>query len=488
MSNEELNPKLPVLLVDDEPFHLESCSALLYGCGVTNQVRISDSREVIPFLSSYPVELVVMDLLMPHMGGRELLGKIGARWPEIPVIIMTGVGELDTAVECMRNGAYDYLQKPVDGSRFTATVTRALEFSGLRRENSSLKHHLLSDDLENPDAFREIVSKDRAMRAIFHYVESIAKSSFPVLVTGETGVGKELIAKAIHLASGAKGAFVPVNTAGLDDSMFSDTLFGHTKGAYTGANQDRKGLIERAAGGTLFLDEIGDLAEASQVKLLRLLQEREFYPLGSDVPKMSQARVVTATQKDVHEAQEKGTFRSDLFYRLQTHHIHIPPLRERQDDIPAMINHFLESASTDLGKKKPTPPAELYTLLSNYHFPGNVREMQSLIQDAVSMHRGKILSTQGIREKLSRTRGAVAKPEESKINSTANCERLYLPEKRPGVFPTLKDVEKFMLDEAMRRASSNQTIAAEMLGLSRAALNKRLNRPVRKPADQDNGL
>ncbi|MDH5511465.1 MAG: sigma-54 dependent transcriptional regulator, partial [Nitrospinota bacterium] len=400
MNKEEMSPKLPVLLVDDEPFHLESCSALLYGCGVTNQVRISDSREVIPFLAGTPVELVVMDLLMPYMGGRELLGKIAVRWPDIPVIIMTGVGELDTAVECMRNGAYDYLQKPVDGSRFTATVTRALEFGGLRRENSSLKHHLLSDDLENPDAFREIVSGDRAMRAIFHYVESIAKSSFPVLVTGETGVGKELVAKAIHLASGVKGAFVPVNTAGLDDSMFSDTLFGHMKGAYTGADQDRKGLIERAAGGTLFLDEIGDLSEASQVKLLRLLQEREFYPLGSDVPKMSQARIVTATQKDVYEAKENGTFRSDLFYRLQTHHIHIPPLRERQDDIPALINHFLESASIDLGKKKPTPPMELYALLSNYHFPGNVREMQSLIQDAVSVHKGKILSIQGIRGKL----------------------------------------------------------------------------------------
>ncbi|MDH5476964.1 MAG: sigma-54 dependent transcriptional regulator [Nitrospinota bacterium] len=478
MNKVELNPKLPVLIVDDETYHLESCSALLYGCGVSNQVRISDSREVIPFLSSTPVELVVMDLLMPHVGGRELLDKIAARWPEIPVIIMTGVGEVDIAVDCMRNGAYDYLQKPVDGSRFTSTVTRALEFGGLRRENSSLKHYLLSDDLENPETFREIVSKDRVMRAIFQYVESIAKSSFPVLITGETGVGKELIAKSIHLASKVKGEFVPVNTAGLDDNMFSDTLFGHQKGAYTGADRDRKGLIERAAGGTLFLDEIGDLTEASQVKLLRLLQEREYYPLGSDLPKMSLARIVTATQKDVHQAQEKGEFRSDLFYRLQTHHIHIPPLRERLDDIPPLIDHFLELGAMDLGKKKPTPPVELYTLLSNYHFPGNVRELQSLIQDAVSMHKGKILSIIGIREKLARNRKSSPVSEEKKAASN-NGGRLYLPQQETGLFPTLKEVEKYLIGEAMRRAGSNQTIAAEMLGLSRAALNKRLNREAK---------
>jgi DNA-binding NtrC family response regulator len=477
--NPLINPKSPVLLVDDEPFHLESCSALLYGCGVTNQAKLSDSREAIPYLSSNAVELVIMDLMMPHVGGREILAQIAARWPETPVIIMTGVGDLDIAVECMRMGAYDYLQKPVDGGRFSATVKRALEFRGLRGENLSLKRYLLTGELESPEAFREIVTQDRGMKAIFQYAESVSKTSYPVLITGETGVGKELIAKAIHLASGLKGDFIPVNTAGLDDNMFSDTLFGHLRGAFTGADRDRKGLIERAAGGTLFLDEIGDLAEPTQVKLLRLLQEKEYYPLGSDVPRMSSARIVTATQKDVFEAQAAGKFRNDLFYRLQTHHIHIPPLRERLDDVAFLADYFMESAAAALGKGKPTPPPELYTLLSNYYFPGNVRELQSLIQDAVSQHKGKILSLQGIREKLGRAREGMKKSAREEGSQPFAGGRIYLPEKYPGAFPILKEAEKFLVDEAMRRAENNQTIAAEMLGLTRAALNKRLNRAAK---------
>jgi len=476
MTKQELTPILPILIVDDEPHHLESCAALMYACGVTNLKKISDSRQVIEEISRAEAELVVMDLVMPHLGGRELLGLIVGKWPEIPVIIMTGVGDVAMAVDCMKNGAYDYLQKPVDGERFMATVKRALEFRSLRRENNSLKRYLLSGELENAELFGEIVTRDRGMRAIFQYVESIAKSSFPALITGETGVGKELIAKAIHTASGLTGDFVPVNTAGLDDNMFSDTLFGHMRGAYTGADKDRRGLIERASGGTLFLDEIGDLSEVSQVKLLRLLQDREYYPLGSDVPKISAARIVTATQKDLYRAQEQGKFRSDLFYRLQTHHIHIPPLRDRREDIPLLVDYFMEMTAKSLGKKKPTPPQELYTLLSNYHFPGNIRQLQSLIQDAVSVHQGRILSIQGIKEKLGRINIGAQRSRDQKTEANISLGRVCIPEDEAGVFPKLKDAEKFLVDEAMRRANNNQTIAAQMLGLSRAALNKRINR------------
>ena len=476
------NPNRPVLLVDDEELHLESCSALLYGCGVTNQARISDSREVIPFLSANPVELVIMDLMMPNVGGRDLLPRIAAQWPETPVVIMTAVGDINVAVECMRMGAYDYLQKPLDGERFTATVKRALEFSGLKGENQSLKKYLLTGELERPEAFAPIITQDRGLKAIFQYAESVAKTSYPVLITGETGVGKELMAKAIHVASGLGGDFVPVNTAGLDDNMFSDALFGHLRGAFTGADRDRRGLIERGTGGTLFLDEIGDLAEASQVKLLRLLQEKEYYPLGSDVPRTSSARIVTATQKDVYQAQAEGKFRNDLFYRLQTHHIHIPPLRERPEDIAYLADYFLEASAAALGKGKPTPPEELFTLLSNYHFPGNIRELQSLIQDAVSQHKGKILSIQGIREKLGRAREGMKQKtgKESGPGAPPPSGRIFLPERYPGAFPTLKEAEQYLVEEALRRTGNNQTMAAEMLGLTRAALNKRLNRTEKK--------
>ncbi|MDZ7767137.1 MAG: sigma 54-interacting transcriptional regulator [Melioribacteraceae bacterium] len=224
-------------------------------------------------------------------------------------------------------------------------------------------------------------------------MEAIAKTNLPVLITGETGTGKELIANAIHKVSGRKGELVPVNVAGVDDNLFSDTLFGHKKGAFTGAEIERKGLIERAEDGTLFLDEIGDLNIESQVKLLRLLQEGQFYPLGSDIAKLSNARIIVATNRSIKSLQSSNTFREDLYYRLRSHHINIPPLRERKKDIPYLIDFFLIRAAKELGKTKPRPPKELYTLLSNYHFPGNIRELEGIIYDAVSLHKSGILFT-----------------------------------------------------------------------------------------------
>jgi DNA-binding NtrC family response regulator len=366
---------LPILLVDDEAPILKASSLMLQSRGFENIITLQDSREVMSLLASQPVSLAILDMFMPGLTGQELLSQITSNYPEILVIIMTALDETQAAVDCMRNGAFDYLVKPVDSDRLVTSVTRALDVQALSREVSTLKEYLLTDCLSNPTAFETIKTRDKRMRAIFQYVEVIAPSRQPVLVTGETGVGKDLLAKAIHSISRCKGDFVAVNVAGLDDAMFSDTLFGHKRGAFTGADQAREGLIARATGGTLFLDEIGDLSESSQIKLLRLLQEQEYYPVGSDTPRKSDARVIVATNKSLKVLMSSGKFRTDLYYRLCTHQIEIPALRERPDDIPLLVEHFLEKASRSLGRSKPATPQELLRILGGYNFPGNVREL-----------------------------------------------------------------------------------------------------------------
>jgi transcriptional regulator with PAS, ATPase and Fis domain len=257
----------------------------------------------------------------------------------------------------------------------------------------------------------------------------------------------------------------------VDDQLFSDTLFGHKKGAFTGANQDRKGLIEQAAGGTLFLDEIGDLSIESQVKLLRLLQEGKYLPLGADVPKHSDGRIIVATNQNLYELQQTGKFRKDLYYRLQTHHIHVPPLGKRLGDIKILVDHFLKKAAKALSKKIPTPPRELYILLENYTYPGNVRELESMIFDAVSRHKSGILSMDSFKEKIS-IKAEAQIPSQATENKSDEKRRIFFND----TLPTLKEAEQSLIDEALKRANGNQTIAARILGLTRRALNNRLSR------------
>src|SRR6185369_15273589 len=246
------------------------------------------------------------------------------------------------------------------------------------------------------------------------YIEAVAQSPQPLLITGESGVGKELVARAAHALSGCSGPLVAVNVAGLDDTVFADTLFGHVRGAFTGADQPRRGMIEEAADGTLFLDEIGDLSIPSQVKLLRLLQEGEYFPLGSDRPKRLKARVVVATHQDLSLKQVAGTFRRDLYYRLCTHLVHVPALRERKGDLPLLLDHFLEDAARALGKKKPTPPRELLQLLVTYSFPGNIRELKALVYNAVSVHRDRVLSMDTFMKTIIRPESKSAPPAASR--------------------------------------------------------------------------
>lgn len=325
--------------------------------------------------------------------------------------------------------------------------------------------------IKRNDAFSDIITHNREMISIFQYIESIAHSTQPILITGETGVGKELIAKCIHRVSGVKGKWVVVNAAGLDDNMFSDTLFGHIKGAFTGAEKARRGMIEEGSGGTLFLDEIGDLSQASQVKLLRLLQEREYTPLGQDTPKYTDVHIIAATNVDLWLLQRKGLFRKDLNFRLRTHHVHIPPLRERPDDIPLLVDYFLEEASQALNKKKPTPPKQLYTLLKTYSFPGNVRELRAMIYDSVSRHKSKVLSLDVFKQHIDRTQDFRS----LELNSEAVIDE-STPYRAFKTLPTIKDATRLLVDEAMHRANGNQSIAAKMLGISQPALSKRLKK------------
>lgn len=466
------HPSLPILLVDDEEQFLLSATTTLRSAGMNNVVRCSDSREVMKLLVSRDFSLIMMDMMMPYISGRELVPQIIREYPNVPVIILTAVNEVETAVESMKSGALDYIVKPVDTSRLVSSVRRAIEMREMRNENRLLKKYLLSGKLENPAAFAEIVTQDNAMRAIFQYLEAIARTPLPVLITGETGVGKELIARVIHDLSQRSGEFVAVNVAGLDDNLFSDTLFGHKKGAFTGADAPRKGLIEQAGEGTLFLDEIGDLGIESQIKLLRLLQEGKYYPLGADVARMIDARIVVATNQNLEKMQVEGTFRKDLYYRLKFHQVHIPPLRERLEDVPLLAEHFLEKAAKRLGKKKPTAPRELFILLKTYHFPGNVRELEGMIFDAVSQHKSGVLSMETFKPHIS----APAQPGEAEkippAAITGSGGSVVFGEQ----LPSMKEVENLLIEEALTRADGNQTIAARLIGMTRKALNNRLIR------------
>lgn len=460
----------PVLLVDDDSQNLFSSRLMLHSAGITNVLTIEDSRRVLPYIAEHNAAVLVLDLSMPHLRGEDLLIEIRREFPQIPVVIMTGNNEIETAVECMKAGAFDYLVKPVEKSRFVSSIKNALQMNDMYMEISMLKKSLLSDRLEQVGAFSSILTASRKMHALFQYSEVVAKSKQPVLITGETGTGKGLIARALHELSGRGGRLAEVNVAGLDDVMFSDTLFGHRKGAFTGAEAQREGMIVQASGGTLFLDEIGDLRESSQIKLLHLLEEGRFFPLGSDVEMKTDARIIVATNHDLRDLISEGKFRKDLYYRIRGHHIHVPPLRERAEDIPLLFEHFLEEAANSLKKKKPSAPPELYTLLSAYHFPGNVRELRAMVFDSMAKHVAGLLSLDGFKEIIGLTNSFPMEDSMPANKDSGLLSRFF------GHLPTLKEIEEYLIREALRLSKGNQGIAATLLGISRQALNKRLVR------------
>jgi DNA-binding NtrC family response regulator len=458
-------PRLPVLIVDDEEDVLQSYRTTLRFNRIDNFELCSDSSRVMELVDRNSYSAMVLDLFMPHVTGQELLDRIREKHPEIVVIVVTGSNDVSTAVECMKRGAYDYFLKPVDDSRLVTSLRNAVELGELRVENSTLRAHMLTAGVRRPELFAPIVTASEPMRSIFSYIEAIAASPRPVLVTGESGTGKELIARALHAASGRNGKFVAVNVGGLDDTMFSDTLFGHRKGAFTGADAERPGLVEQARGGTLFLDEIGTLEPASQIKLLRLLQEGEYYSLGSDSVKTIEAAVIAATNEDLDKRLSEGTFRNDLYYRLLTHHIHVPPLRDRPGDTPILVERFVHDAAATLGKAAPAIPPKVMSCLRQYRFPGNIRELQALVFDAVTRCREDELDASNF-ETYVRMHGC--KPGDTDADPFQPLEVL-----RAGGVPKLKDVEEYLIEMALEKTGNNQTLAAQMLGVSQSTLSRR---------------
>ncbi|MDD2856531.1 MAG: sigma-54 dependent transcriptional regulator, partial [Desulfuromonadaceae bacterium] len=377
MKNQTIKPT--VLVVDDELYVRESLTAYLDDIGFS-VLEAKNGEAGLELFKSRRPDIVLTDLRMPVMDGFALLEAVSALDEYTPIVVVSGVGALNEAVRAMRLGAWDYLSKPIGNfEELQITLEGCLERARIRKELDRLRRHLSDGTLDDESAFSRIITASPRMRAIFLYLESVAPSRHPVLVTGETGTGKELIARAVHDLSGVSGPFVAINLAGLDDSMFSDTLFGHQRGAFTGAEQVREGFIGQAAGGTLFLDEIGDLSQASQVKLLRLLQGGEYTPLGSDKLLKSDARIISATHADLKSKMDQGIFRQDLYYRLCSHRVELPPLRDRPEDLPLLVKHFLEKAAADLNKPTPFAPAELERYLAAYRFPGNIRDFESLL-------------------------------------------------------------------------------------------------------------
>lgn len=464
-------PDSPILLVDDEKQWLNSFAiSLEYDEGITNVIQCTDSRQVLGILGRQQISLVLLDLTMPYICGEELLPQIVEAHPEVPVIILSGLNQLETAVRCMKRGAFDYFVKTTERERLLAGIRRALETAELRRENRTLGARLLERELRQPEQFADIITQTPQMLRIFKFLEAISPSSEPLLVTGESGTGKELIACAFHRLSRPDGPFVAVNAAGLDDNVFSDTLFGHTRGAFTGAERARPGMIEQAERGVLFLDEIGDLSPASQVKLLRLLQEKEYFPLGSDQPRRTNARIVLATNCNLAALQDSGRFRKDLYYRICTHQVHLPPLRERREDIPQLIHHFLREVCSNLNKQPPKVSPQTLVLLQRYDFPGNLRELRALLFNAVSLSDDGELSARLFQELTAgaeASKGEVAEPFKGEFDS-------MLP--HLNSLPSIKEAGDSLVADAMRRTGGNQSAAARLVGISQPALHRRLKK------------
>lgn len=451
---ENLPENSPILIVDDDEGLLFSIRAALLSAGLPDPALSSDSRTVCDFVSKHRFHLVLLDLIMPHLGGLELLQQIKNGWPDTECIIVTAVDEVDTAVQAMRYGAYDYLVKPLNLERTTIAIAHALERYQLKQGIALFERPQSFSDLEHPDAFATMVARDEAMALVFRQAETCAASDYNVMITGETGVGKGMLARIIHnLSPRCKGPFVAVNMPAFSHTLFEDDIFGHIRGAYTGAVADKRGFFETAQGGTLFLDEITELAPAMQGKLLRVIEEKEFYKLGSTDIVNVDLRVLSASNRDVAETMATGHLRRDLYFRLNEYHIHIPALRRRPKDISALANHFLHmhAAKNKRPIKRISP--ELISALQQYSFPGNVRELENIIASAVLVETGEALSVSSVQESIA-----------SQATAPLNA----------GDFIPLDEMQKIHIVRALQLTGGNRTHAARLLGISLRTLQRKL--------------
>ncbi|MCB2183458.1 MAG: sigma-54 dependent transcriptional regulator [Desulfobulbaceae bacterium] len=449
-----------ILIVDDEELALHSTKTLLNSEGITDIVTLADSRDVLPFLKKTNIDVVVLDLLMPHISGEQLLHQIHEEFPDVLIIILSVVDDFQMGINCMKIGAFDYLLKPADPQHLVACVKRALNQQSLAYAASSVENQL-QDSSENRDGiFSEIVTVSKKMLALFNYVRAIGASDQPVLIYGETGTGKKLFAAAVHKISDVPGPLVSVKVAGLDENIFSELLCE----SQAEKKEGHLGEVMQNGCGTLFLDEIGELSDSSQLKLLNFLKNDSLTVQRAKGRKA--ARIICSTNKDLRKMIQEGRFRRDLYYRLGSHKIDIPPLRERPEDIPLLVHHFIEKTAIVLKKMSPLPTPELFTLLSTYYFPGNVRELQAMVRDAVSLCQGTRLSMKSFEDNIGIERRSFAREEQEQNNDFVLVTDNH--------FPTLNEGGNLLIDEAMRRADNNQRVAAGLLGISRQALNRRL--------------
>ena len=446
---------MPTILIIEDEAKLRRLLELNLGDDGFKTLSAGDAEAGLKLLASEPVHLVITDLKLPGMSGIEFLHKAKEQNAALPIVVMTAFGSVETAVEAMKAGASDYVLKPFSLAEIRIVVHKELDHSRLQEENRSLRE-ALGQKYSHPN----IVARSRKMQEVLATVERVAPTNSTVLLGGESGVGKDLIAHAIHEKSRrASGPFIKINSTAIPENLLESELFGYERGAFTGAATSKPGKFELADKGTLFLDEIGDVPPATQVKLLRVLQEREFERLGGTRTVKVDVRLLAATNRDLREALEQGTFREDLYYRLNVVPIDIAPLRERKEDIPDLANLFLARFSKDSGREiRGIKPAAMQLLLGHY-WPGNVRELQNVIERACALAAGPELDVGDIQLDLPR-RGAAA----------AAGDR-FLPD---GM--TLDQWEDEMIRESLKRANGNKSQAARLLGLSRNALRYRLSK------------
>ncbi len=446
--------KSTILAVDDDKGLLLSIKAALASAGMPEPALISDSRQVMDAVANNRFHLVLLDLIMPEPGGMQLLQQIKEKFPSIECIIITAVDDVPSAVQAMQLGAYDYLVKPINSERLIIAVNRALERYNLKNKLALFERRQRFTDLQNPSAFQDIVAEDPSMAMVFHQVEVVAPTDYNLVITGESGTGKEMIARVIHnLSARSQGPFIAVNMASFSKGLFEDDFFGHTRGAYTGAVADKKGFFEAARGGTLFLDEIAELEPSLQGKMLRVIQEREFYRLGTTQVRDIDIRIISATNRDIKEEIDKERFRKDLFYRLNMFHITIPPLRERKKDIIPLALHFLKIHARNNNKNIHSLDSAFARNLLEQPFYGNVRELESIIAKSVLMEQGPALT------------------------STAVQDQLFDETPSPGgggrLIP-LADVEKAHILNVLEATGNNRTQAARILGIGLRTLQRKL--------------
>ncbi len=447
-----------ILVVDDEAGMREFLQIMLEKMGF-EVVASPSGEDAINRLENSHFDLIICDLKLPKIGGMEVLRKSKEINPEVPVIMITAFGSPESAVEAMKLGAYDYITKPFKLDEIQLVINKALEKARLLEENIQLRK-----ELKTKYGFDQLVGLSEPMRRIYQLIRQIAPTNSNILISGESGTGKELVAKAIHYNSPRRShPFLVVNCASIPETLLESELFGHTKGAFTGAYQARRGMFELAHKGTIFLDEIAEMPLSLQAKLLRVIEEKSFRRLGGEEEIRVDVRIITATNRDLEKEVEEGRFREDLYYRLNVIRIHLPPLRERKEDIPILARHFLEKYRRALNKQIKKISQEAEEILLRYHWPGNVRELENTIERAVSLETGEVILPESLPEKI-----------RSSSQEFIPSSWVQLPEEGINLEKALEEIEKKLLKEALIRTKGNKTKAAKLLGISFRSFRYRL--------------